>query len=66
MLQDMEKWLRYIKRCRNSKMMQRWLASVRLHCEKGFKRIKGFASIPVVIAQIEADEESDAVLQKAA
>jgi transposase-like protein len=55
-----------IKRYRNSRMMQRWLASVLLHCEKGFNRIKGFASIPTVIEQLEADEESDAVLPKAA
>ena len=46
-----------IKRYRNSRMMQRWLASVLLHCEKGFRRIKGFASIPEVIRQIEASEE---------
>jgi putative transposase len=55
-----------IKRYRNSKMMQRWLASVLLHCEKGFKRIKGFASIPIVIEQIETADKKDVVLQKAA
>ncbi len=55
-----------IKRYRGSRMMQRWLASVLLHCEKGFKRIKGFASIPIVIAQIEAADKKDVVLQKAA
>jgi transposase-like protein len=46
-----------IKRYRDSRMMQRWLASVLLHCEKGFRRIKGFASIPDVVKQIEAGEE---------
>jgi hypothetical protein len=55
-----------IKRYHNSKMMQRWLASVLLHCEKGFKRIKGFASIPIVIEQIEAADKKDVVLQKVA
>ena len=58
-----------IKRYRNSRMMQRWLASVLLHCEKGFRRIKGFASIPEVVHQIEAEEElthSRNVLKKAA
>ncbi len=55
-----------IKRYRGSRMMQRWLASVLLHCEKGFKRIKGFASIPIVIEQIEAADKKDVVLQKAA
>lgn len=48
-----------IKRYRNSRMMQRWLASVLLHCEKGFKRIKGFASIPEVIERIDALESPD-------
>jgi putative transposase len=46
-----------IKRYRHSRMMQRWLASVLLHCEKGFHRIKGFASIPDVVKQIETGEE---------
>lgn len=47
-------------------MMHRWLASVLLHCEKGFNRAKGYASIPVVIKQIEAGEPKDIILQKAA
>lgn len=49
-----------IKRYRGSRMKQRWLASVLLHCEKGFKRVKGYASIPDVIRNIEAVEETDA------
>ena len=55
-----------IKRYRDSRMMQRWLASVLLHCEKGFRRIKGFASIPDVIVSIEAEEESSLLVKKAA
>ena len=55
-----------IKRYRNSRMMQRWLASVLLYCEKGFRRIKGYASISIVIRQIEAEEENDLALPKAA
>ena len=46
-----------IKRYRGSRMMQRWLASVLLHCEKRFNRVKGYASIPEVISNIEAVEE---------
>lgn len=46
-----------IKRYRDSRMMQRWLASVLLYCEKGFHRIKGFASIPDVVKQIAPGEE---------
>lgn len=45
-----------IKRYRNSAMMQRWLASVLLYSEKGFRRIKGHALIPAVISMIEAEE----------
>lgn len=55
-----------IKRYRNSSMMQRWLASVLLHCEKGFNRVRGVASIPIVIDLIEAADKKDVVLQKAA
>ncbi len=57
---------RNIKRYRNSKMMQRWLASVLLYSERGFKRVKGYASIPEVIKNIETINKSDAVVRKAA
>jgi transposase-like protein len=55
-----------IKRYRGSAMLQRWLAAVLLHCEKGFNRVKGYASIPDVIEQIEALEASDTSLSEAA
>jgi putative transposase len=55
-----------IKRYQNSKMMQRWLAAVLLYCEKGFKRIKGYASIPEAIRNIEAKEENNTTYKKAA
>lgn len=55
-----------IKRYRNSNMKQRWLAAVLLHAEKGFRRIKGYASIPDVIRNIEAEEESNETQRKAA
>jgi transposase-like protein len=45
---------RNIKRYRDSKMRQRWLAAVLLHCEKQFRRIKGFAEIDAVLASIDA------------
>jgi len=48
-----------IKRYRNSKMRQRWLAAVLLHCETRFKRIKGHASIVAVIAAIDASHEEE-------
>lgn len=43
-----------IKRYRRKGMTQRWLAAACLHCEKSFKRVKGYASIPSVVATIEA------------
>lgn len=55
-----------IKRYRDSRMMQRWLASVLLHCEKGFKRIKGYASIPDVISNMDATEKNSVMIEKAA
>lgn len=47
-----------IKRYRNSTMMQRWLASVLLHCEKRFRRVNGYASIPDVVRNIELKDEN--------
>jgi transposase-like protein len=55
-----------IKRYRGSRMLQRWLATVLLYCEEGFRRIKGFASIPAVIANIEAEQEETIALKNAA
>lgn len=42
-----------IKRYRSSAMSQRWLAAVLIHCEKGFRRIKGFGEIAELIKTIE-------------
>ena len=55
-----------IKRYRDSNMMQRWLASVLLHCEKGFNRIKGYASIPEAISTIDQMDSLAVTLKKAA
>jgi transposase-like protein len=55
-----------IKRYRGSRMSQRWLAAVCLHCEKGFRRVKGFASIHDVIAAIEAEQVYDKKFSDAA
>jgi len=41
-----------IKRYRGSAMSQRWLASVILYCEKGFRRIKGYDQIAGVVETI--------------
>ena len=44
-----------IKRYRNSKMAQRWLASVLLYAEKSFRTVKGHEGIKAVLANIEAE-----------
>ncbi len=44
-----------IKRYRGSHMLQRWLAAVLLHSEKGFRRVKGYESIPEVMLGIEKE-----------
>ena len=41
-----------VKRYRGSNMMQRWLASVLLDCERRFRRVKGYALIPKVINNV--------------
>lgn len=43
-----------IKRDRNSRMAQRWLASVLLSAERSFRTIKGHQGIKAVLANIEA------------
>lgn len=55
-----------IKRIRNSAMSQRWLASVLLHCEKGFRRVKGYEDITTVIENIDNELRDQEPLQEAA
>jgi transposase-like protein len=45
-----------IKRYRGSRMAQRWLAAVCLHCEQGFQRVKGYRGIKEVMRRIEAEQ----------
>ena len=54
-----------IKRYRSTKMRQRWLAAVLLHCEQQFKRVKGYASIGEVVAAIDAIQREDEVPEAA-
>ncbi|MGC8580198.1 MAG: IS256 family transposase, partial [bacterium] len=44
---------RNIKRYRGSMMLQRWLATVMLEAEQGFRRIRGYQSIAEVLMRIE-------------
>ncbi len=47
---------RNITRYRGSPMAQRWLVAVCLHCEKGFRRVKGYREITAVFRTIEAEQ----------
>lgn len=51
-----------IKRYHGSHMAQRWLAAVLLHCEKGFRRIKGYRDIEQVVANIIEEQEQASLL----
>lgn len=55
-----------IKRYRDSRMMQRWLASALLFCEKGFYRVRGHASISEVMATIDREQTDNAAMKVAA
>ncbi|MBE9547686.1 MAG: hypothetical protein IMF10_09385 [Proteobacteria bacterium] len=57
---------RNIKRNRNSAMSQRWLAAVLLHCEKGFRRVKGYDAISELITHIEVELDDQVKLRTAA
>ena len=46
-----------LKRYRGSAMSQRWLASILLHCEQGFRRIKGYTALAGLIACIDKEQE---------
>ena len=49
-----------IKRYRNTKMAQRWPASVLLYGEKSFRTVKGHEQIKAVLANIEAEHATPA------
>ncbi len=55
-----------IKRYRGSQMSQRWLAAVCLHCEEGFRRVKGYRGIKEVVRRIEKEQAEEGTLQTAA
>jgi putative transposase len=55
-----------IKRYRGSRMSQRWLAAVCLHCETGFRRVKGYRGIKEVVRRIEVEQAEEGKLQTAA
>lgn len=50
---------RNLKRSRGSKMLQRWLGSVLLHCEEQFKKVEGYKEIAQAVANIEALEHAE-------
>jgi transposase-like protein len=48
-----------IQRFRNTKMLQRWLGAVFLHCEANFRKVKGYEAIKGVIEKIEKEQEEN-------
>jgi transposase-like protein len=56
---------RNIKRYSSSAMLRRWLASCLLHAEKGFRTIRGAASIPILIGNIQREQEKKRMRQAA-
>lgn len=55
-----------IKRYRNSRMAQRWLAAVTLYAEENFRTIKGYDEIPSVIQNIKRLQDRRQTLKQAA
>lgn len=54
---------RNITRTRGSARLQRWRGTVVLYCEQPFKRVKGCAGIPQVMATIEAEHAEPPLVQ---
>ena len=48
-----------IKRFRGSAMRQRWLGTVLLHCEKGFKKVKGHKEIAAALRMIDGEQREE-------
>lgn len=55
-----------VKRYKTSKMAQRWLGSTLLHCEKKFRKVKGYADIKKVINEIEKQQRGVDQMKQAA
>jgi transposase-like protein len=55
-----------LKRYRNSRMAQRWLAAVLLYAEDNFRTIKGFQFIPDVVGRIKALQAERHIVKQAA
>jgi len=55
-----------LKRYRNSRMSQRWLAAVALYAEQNFRTVKGFRHIPEVVERIKALQAGQHVVKQAA
>jgi len=58
---------RNVKRPRDSKMLQRWLASALLYCEKQFNRLTGYKDIDQLIKNIDLEfADQTEIFEKAA
>ena len=57
---------RNVKRARSSRMRQRWLAAILLHCEKSLRRVKGYRDIEQVVSSIQDELDGNYEMKKAA
>lgn len=55
-----------VKNPRGSRMRQRWLAAILLHCEKSFRKVKGYRDIALVVSSIVEELQENKYMKKAA
>ena len=53
---------RRVKRWRDGKMVKRWIAASVLEAQRGFRKLRGYKSIPVLIAALlKSAEQTDRI-----
>src|SRR5690606_27581236 len=49
--------LRKVKRWRDGSMIKRWVATALLEAERGFRKVRGYKGMPILVAAIRGDAE---------
>ena len=49
--------LRRVKRWRDGRMIKRWVATALLEAERGFRKVRGFKGMPILVAVLRGDAE---------
>lgn len=49
--------LRRVKRWRDGSMIKRWVATALLEAERGFRKVRGYKGLPILVAAIRGDAE---------